>query len=122
MILGKTYEDTFKTLFPDRDIQSGDHALRAEDANIGACAVQAMEKLGVKTKLSTYRRLKSLLRYARKNVLIIVRWGGGPMCHAVVYDAETKKFLDPSGPLTDRDIKCYQRNLDSMYFVEQKAA
>jgi len=122
MILGKTYEDTFKTLFPDMDIQSGDHALRAEDSNIGACAVQAMQKLGVKTKVATYRRLKSLLKYARKDVLIIVRWGGGSMCHAVVFDAETKKFLDPSGPVERHDLTSYQRNLDSMYYIEQKAA
>lgn len=125
MILGKTYEDTFKLLFPDRDIQNGDHALRAEDQDIGACAARAMEKLGVKTKKSTYRKVMSLLKYSQKNVLIIVRWHGGPMCHAVVYDAQTKRFLDPSdpgGPSSQHDLKVYQRNLDSMYYVETKAA
>lgn len=124
MILGKTYEDTFKLVFPDRDITNGDHALRCEgtDRDIGARAAQALEKLGVKTKKSTYRKVKSLIRYARKNVLIIVRWHGGPLCHAVVFDAETKRFLDPSGPVEPYDIKTYQRNLDSMYYIEQKAA
>ena len=124
MILGKTYEDTFKLLFPDRDIINGDHALRCEgaDRDIGSLAAKVLQKFGYKTKKSSYRKVKSLLRYARKNVLIIVRWSGGPLCHAVVFDAETKKFLDPSGPFEDRDLKVYQRNLDSMYYIEQDAA
>jgi hypothetical protein len=124
MILGKTYPETFQLLFPDRDIISGDHALRCEgsDRDIGGLAAKALEKFGVKAKKSTYKKVKSLLRYARKNVLLIIRWHGGPLCHAVVFDAETKKFLDPSGPFEERDLKSYQRNLDSMYYIEPKAA
>ncbi len=124
MLLGKTYDEAFKLVFPDKDPNTcWDHALRANDSDIGACAAKALEKLGVKTKKSTYKKVKSLLKYARKNVLLIVRWGGGPMCHAVVFDAETKKFLDPSGHLAnDYDLRTYQRHLDSMYYVEQNAA
>jgi hypothetical protein len=124
MILGKTYEEAFKLLFPDRNYHEGDHALRAETAgeDIGALAARALEKLGCKVKKSTYRQVRSLIRYARKDTLIILRWGGGSMCHAVIFDAETKKFLDPSGPIEPGDLKRYQRNLDSMYYVEQKAA
>ncbi len=124
MILGKTYEEAFKLIFPDRDYNYGEHGFRAEtaDQDIGLLAAQALERLGYKTKKSTYRQVKSLLRYSRKNTLIIVRWYGGPLCHAVVFDAETKKFLDPSGHLADDyDLKTYQRNLDSMYYVESAA-
>ncbi len=124
MILGKTYEETFTLLFPDRDYSSGEHALRCEgsDRDVGSLAARALEKLGYRTKKSTYKQVKSLLKYARKHTLIILRWGGGSMCHAVIFDAETKRFLDPSGPLEPGDMRRYQRNLDSMYYVEQKAA
>lgn len=124
MILGKTYEEAFKLIFPDRDPLIDDHAIRAEDQDIGACAARVLEKLGVKTKKSKYRKLKSLIKYARKNVLLIMRWGNGSMCHAVVFDAETKRFLDPSGPTYDlpTELRYWQRNLDSMYYIESKAA
>lgn len=125
MLIGKTYEETFKLVFPDRDMSTSDHAVRTSDEDnhdIGVAATKVLEKLGLKSKKSTYKKVKSLPRYARKNVLIIVRWSGGSMCHAVIFDAETKKFLDPSGPVERHDITSYQRNLDSMYYVEQKAA
>lgn len=122
MILGKTYEEAYKLLFPEGDILSGEHAFRSDDSNIGAAAARVLERLGCKVKKSTYRQMKSLIKHARKNTLIIIRWGGGSICHAVVFDAATKQFLDPSGPVMPYDLKCYQRNLDSMYYVERQAA
>lgn len=128
MLIGKTYDETYKLVFPDADPLTSEHAIKSEEHdghNIGAAASRVMEKFGVKTKRSTYKQIKSLLKYAKKNTLIILRWGGpsGSMCHALVYDAETKQILDPSGPGDrTRSINWYQRNLDSMYYVEEKAA
>lgn len=125
MLIGKTYEETYKLVYPDRDPTNSEHGLWSEpqdNYDIGAAAVRVLNKLGFKSKKATYKKIKSLQKYARKNALLIVRWGGGTMCHAVVFDAETKKFLDPSGPVERYDMTSYQRNLDSMYYVEPVAA
>jgi hypothetical protein len=115
MLLGKTYEQAFKLLHPGKSVDDADHGFNTNF--IAQTLTELLEKHGYKVKQSTYKRVKSLPRYSKKNALLIVRWGGGMFCHCVAFDAETKQFMDPSG-MGSHTLRTYQRNLDSMYYVE----
>lgn len=128
MLLGKSYEDAFALMYPGKSIH--DYDIRGlTSTDIGKAASELLEKLGCSVKKSTYKQIKSLQKYSRKRALLIIRWRWGApignqasdddpwMCHAVVFDPDTKKFLDPSGSLP-RDMKDYQKQLDSVFYVD----
>jgi hypothetical protein len=122
MLLGKTYEEALKLVHPNARVT--DCSIEDFRSNfIGDAASEVLTKQGCKVKKVSYKKLKSLLKYAKKNVLLIIRWGGGYICHAVVFDVETKKFLDPSsGELLPHNLRSYQRQIDSMYYVDTPKA
>lgn len=132
MLLGKSYAEAFALMYPGKDLNDWDiQGLTSTD--IGKAASELLEKFGCAVKKSTYKRIKSLQKFSRKSALLIIRWRWGAptsghvseddpwMCHAVVFDADTKKFLDPSG-YCPRDMKDYQKQLDSVFYVEPPRA
>ncbi len=118
MLLGKTYDETFKLVHPTRNPTTDDHVYECKSKNISKEVIKALGKLSLDSKKLNYKRIKSIVKYARKNVLLIIRWGGGSACHCIVFDVETKRFLDPSGQVYEGNLRPYhQRQLDSMYYV-----
>jgi len=133
MLIGKTYSETFAALYPDQDLNDSFKGLVAVDLN--QALTEVLQRFGFTVKRSTYRKLQSLQKHSRKNAILVIRWhwGGNSepvtednpwMCHAVVFDAETKDFLDPSfgGRAGAYDLKSYQRQLDSILYVEPAEA
>lgn len=119
MLLGITYAQALKILHPGKDVSEIGHGYTTQSLDRTISAI--LGKQGFRVKRSTYKKVRSLVKYSKKNALLILRWGGGYLCHAVVFDAETRQFLDPSGH-QGHILYRYQSNLDSMYYVEPKAA
>jgi len=133
MFLGKSYVEAFKALYPGQD-PNGPIPQVLTSVDLMQAVTDTLKKLGFTVKRSSYRKLQSLRKYSRKNAILIIRWQcdddsdevsySNPwLCHAVVFDAETKKFIDPShGHATSYEMKSYQRQLDSILYVEPAQA
>ena len=132
MLLNKTYDEAFTLVYPEMDPMKEYDAPGLKSNHIDQAATEVMEKLGFKVKRSKYKKLKSLMRYARKHALLIIRWRWGGdaastednpwLCHAVVFDADSKKFLDPASYGREIKLSSYQKQLDSIFYVEVPAA
>ena len=122
MLLGKSYEEVHSLLHPTSDPQDYDcPGIRSE--KVDEAASEKLQQLGIKVKRAKLRQLRSLLRHSRKHALLIIRWEWAPtLCHAIVFDVDRKRFLDPTGRTLKRKI--YERQLDSVLYVDppKKAA
>lgn len=111
ILLGKTYEEAFKVVYPNRDCP-----LDYENPNVGLSpevSLEIIKKIGLKPKKSSLTRLKSLKRTA----LVLLRWRDAPtLLHGIVFDASRQIFLDPSTP-TFSNARAYQKHLDSIYYM-----
>jgi len=128
MLLGKSYEEACELMGVNPygyDIPG----LISDD--IAHAASEALRKFGVKVRPSRLRKIRSL-RSARKHALLIIRWKWGGcgevsesnpwLCHAVIFDADKGEFLDPSGRGYNLKDKAYERQLDSVFYVEPPKA
>jgi hypothetical protein len=114
MLRGVTYEEAFKSVHPNRDPDKVDRwddsvALRFEDA------INALVMQDLKPELSKLRHLRNL----RRTALLIMRWEYEPSrMHGVVFDAKTRKFLDPAWMRPD-PINFYERQLDTVLYFNK---
>ncbi len=112
MLLGKSYDETFKIIFPRRspnNILGG--ALMPENA------FMVLEYLGFKPRRIRIKKLKELNRHA----LIWVRWTvQNSLMHSVVFEASTRRFWDPNyiRPLKRRQRKNMKRQIDTVIYLD----
>jgi ABC-type bacteriocin/lantibiotic exporter with double-glycine peptidase domain len=100
MMMGKTYQEAFKLVHPDR--QEWDRA----DLHPFA-AIERLKALGFKVRYAQLKKLRSL----KRDALLCIKWDWAPeLGHAVLYDSEQKKFLDP-GFRRPLSLSEYQRQL-----------
>jgi hypothetical protein len=110
MLKGITYEEAFKLIHPDKDMAAISYydriGLTPEES------IQRLEQLGLGPVHRPLRQLRNL----RRTALLLIRWEHAPtLLHGVVFDASTKKFLDP-GYL--RKPKTYERQLDTVLYFK----
>lgn len=77
--------------------------------------------LGFRSRTSKYRKFRTFKERVNKNAIMIIRWRWSPtMCHCVLFDAEEKRFIDPSGGYTpsERALKDLQEQLDCAIIIE----
>lgn len=92
-LLGKTYAEAFSLIHPYKSYYEWSHGIEA--ISMQEAALSTLQRLGIKAHLSRLRRFDSL-RKSKKNMILIIRWNIMPTrCHTVVYDAESRKILDP---------------------------
>lgn len=108
-LAGISYPEAFKLIHPGEfnTPYNGEIAL-----NKAHCR---LKKLGWKVRKVNAKKIENL----KKNALILITWRNEPeLSHAVVYDAERKKVLDPSfyRPLLNRS---YERQLHSIIYIEK---
>lgn len=109
MLSNYTYDQAFKKIFPGEWRTPYSGGLMLTDA------AATLRKRGWKIRKVPIKYIASL----KKDALILITWDTEPdLSHALVYDAENKKIIDPSfdRPLRNRT---YERMLHSVYYIEQ---
>lgn len=77
--------------------------------------------LGIRSRTSKYRKFRTFRERVNKNAIMIIRWRWSPtMCHCVLYDAEQRRFIDPSGGYSpsERVLKDLQEQLECAIIIE----
>jgi hypothetical protein len=122
MLLGKSYEEAFNLLHPGKKMSEtyshGWSALSMEDKTH-----ELLRGLGFKTHSGKYRKFKSYQDRVKKNAIMIIRWDFDPtMCHCILFDADAKQFIEPSGGyviLSPNTLKSLQRQLDTPIIIDR---
>lgn len=117
-LLGKTYAEAFRLVHPSKSYwDSFSHGIEA--MSMEEAALSTLQRLGVKAHVSRLRRFDSL-RKSKKHMILIIRWAVQPTrCHTVVYDAESRKILDPDPD--PAPIKELENQLDFAIAVDEIA-
>lgn len=117
ILLGKTYQEAFSLVHPEKSYQDWSHGIEA--FSLQDAALSTLQRLGVKAHVSRLRRFDSL-RKSKKNMILIIRWDCMPTrCHTVVYDAESRRILDPDPyPATTKEL---EEQLDFAIAVDEIA-
>jgi hypothetical protein len=118
ILKGITYEQAFQLVYPGRTMPPKDAIYREHDVALPTeQALKLMPRFGLHLQKSNLRSVHSL---RRRTSLILLRWQVEPtQMHALVYDGEAGKILDPCYdffPVTLGDIN---NNLDSIYYVKK---
>lgn len=97
MLLGKSYREAFSLLRPGKDMDAMySHGFQTN--NIEKTSHRLLRKLGFKTHTGKYRKVRSYQERMKKNTIMIIRWNeNSPSCHCILFDADGKRFIDPSG-------------------------
>src|SRR5271165_5496102 len=119
-LLGKTYLETFTLLHHGRQPFSGEtHGF--EGKSMSKVAMQALRRAGIKGRPARFRTFKHCLK-RNQHVLLIIRWQWQPeRCHTIIFDHETKKFLDPIyGTAVEREdrLQRLEEQLDAVIVIE----
>lgn len=122
MLLGKTYDEAFQLLHPGKKPdETYEHGFR--DMSMEATAHKLLQKLGFRSRTSKYRKFRTFQNRVNKNTIMIIRWAFSPtLCHCIMFDAERKAFIDPSGGYIvegEYMLKRFQRQLDTAIIIEQ---
>lgn len=122
MLLGKTYEEAFSLLHPGKNMtEMYSHGWR--DNSMENKAHELLRGLGFKTHTGKYRKFKSYRERMQKNAIMIIRWDFDPsMCHCILFDADAKNFIEPSGGYvitSDYTMKSLQRQLDTPIIIDK---
>lgn len=119
MILGKTYSETRRLVFPEYNVDTY-LASGLTSLDITQAAMDKMKSLGIKVRLSKYKQLRSLLKFAKKHALVILRWKWDlERCHAVVFDADARVLLDPVDRQPRKDRTKYPgAHIESIMWVD----
>ena len=117
ILLGKTYEEAFRLVHPQKNIYDWSHGIEA--MSLQEAALSTLQRLGVKAHVSKLRKLDSL-RKSKKNMVLIIRWNMSPTrCHTVVYDSESRQILDPDPrPASKKEL---EEQLDFAIAVDEIA-
>lgn len=119
-LLGKTYNDVFSIFYPGQD-QWATYNHGFSDLSMERAAFTALSRVGIKARLSKLKKFRS---YAKKSnhALLIIRWSFAPdLCHTIVYDGDTHKFIDPSygGTIQTNRLKSLENQLDFGIIIQQ---
>lgn len=120
-LLGKTYNDVFSMFYPGQDQWTTyEHGFR--DLSMETAALTALSKVGIKARLSKLKKFRSYAKKS-KHALLIIRWSFAPdLCHTIVYDGDTHKFIDPSygdAIRADYKLKSLEEQLDFGIIIDQ---
>lgn len=119
-LLGSTYEEAYRLCHPGKDPDiEWEHGFW--DTSVLRAAFQSLERAGIKGRLAPYKKFSSFSK-RNKHALLIIRWRIEPnLCHAIVYDGDTHRFLDPSSgsEVPFWSMKSLEKQLDSAIFVEE---
>lgn len=120
MLLNKNYAQAFELLHPGKNILMAVHGFRSH--SMKEKAQELLAGLGFKSRVSRYRKFRTFQSRVNKNAIMIVRWDYAPsLCHCIMYDADGKRFIDPSGgyPVESRyTIKRLQSQLDCAIIID----
>lgn len=122
MLLGKSYSEAFSLLHPGQNPRLLlEHGFRLSTPKKTAHSL--LRGLGFKTHSSKYRQFTSYQKWITKNGIMIIRWDWDPtLCHCIVFDGETKDFIEPDGGyvITNQNtLKRLQRQLECSIIVDQ---
>lgn len=109
---GISYEEAFKLIHPEKDYSQVARwdtvGLRVDES------IKKLEQLGLKPVQRPLKQLRNL----RRTALLIIQWTYAPhLAHGVIFDAVSRKFLDPgySTPLPTKD---YERQLYAVLYFQ----
>lgn len=112
ILKGISYEEAFKLIHPNKDFSQME---RWDTVGLHPYeSIKRLEQLG----LNPVRRPLKQLRNLRRTALLIIQWKFAPhLAHGVVFDAVSRKFLDPgySTPLPTKD---YERQLFAVLYFQ----
>ena len=120
MLTGRTYEQAFSLLRPGQDPKTT-YTHGWEEMSMEQTVHRLLGGLGFRSRTSKYRKFRTFKERVNKNAIMIIRWRWSPtLCHCVLFDAEKKQFIDPSGGYTpsERALKDLQEQLDCAIIIE----
>ena len=121
MLLGKTYGQAFRLLHPGLNpADTYTHGFR--EMSMEETVHRLLRGLGFKTRTSKYRKFRTFTSRVNKHAIMVIRWDFAPtLCHCVMFDAETRQFIDPSGGYTPTKwtLKRLQEQLDCAIIIEE---
>lgn len=104
-----TYREAFNLIHPGSFMTPYNGGLPLSEAP------KVLKKLGWKLKKIPIKYLSSL----KKDAIIFLTWKDEPeMSHTILYDAESKKIIDPVYTPHLR-MRTYERHLNSVYYIEK---
>lgn len=115
ILLGISYEDSFRRLFPNKIMRTDSYW----ESNIALTVEQSLDMLphiGIQLQKTNLRNVKLL---KGRTSFIILRWKNEPnLSHGLIFDGSSGKFLDPVfyPPLNH---STYNRNLENIYYVKR---
>jgi hypothetical protein len=97
MLLGKEYQDAFRLLHPGKKAWSTiEHGFI--DLSVKNAALRMLRGLGFQAHASSYKKFRTYRKRVNKNAIMIIRWDYEPTrCHCIVFDGDTKHFIEPDG-------------------------
>lgn len=128
MLLHKSYDEVFKMVHPDKNINDIGIYARPGHGTVHAALtvdeqILRLPKLGIRVKPSIVRKI-STIRRNNKTALIFIRWKNEPWCgHVIVYDGVKNKFLNP-GCDKSWDINnsgrsnYYERQIHKVFYIK----
>ena len=122
MLLGKNYSETFSLFYPGKDSRYV-YSHGFSEMSVEEAAHRLLGGLGFKTRTSKYRKFRTYQTRVSKHTIMIIRWKFDPtMCHCVMFDGDTKSFIEPEGGyiITDRrTLKRLESQLDCAIRIEE---
>jgi hypothetical protein len=86
-------------------------------------AHKLLRGLGFKTHTGRYKKLQTYQKRSSKHAIMIIRWDFDPtMCHCIMFDAEAKRFIEPSGGYivdSKYTLKSLQRQLHCPIVIDK---
>lgn len=122
MLLGKTYREAFHLLHPGQDADvMFSHGWR--DPSMENTAHRLLRGLGFKTHTGKYKQFRTYRERSSKHSIMIIRWAHSrDMCHCIMFDAEEKCFIDPSGGYRvegEKELRRLQRQLECSIVIDK---
>jgi hypothetical protein len=115
ILLQVSYSEAFNRLWPNRIMPPPENPWADISLSIEA-ALWLLPRVGLQLQKANIKSVKSL---RKRTSLIILRWKCEPeRSHAVVFDGESSRFIDPSYH-PHLSYRLYNRNLDSIYYVKK---
>lgn len=94
-----------------------------KDPSMENTAHRLLRGLGFQTHTGKYKKFRTYLERSNKHSIMIIRWRFSPdMCHCIMFDAEAKHFIDPSGGYIvegERELRRLQRQLECSIVIDQ---
>lgn len=97
MLLGKTYREAFQLFHPGKDADAT-YTHGFSDMSMEDTAHRLLRGLGFETHTGRYKKFRTYEKRVDKHAIMIIRWEYAPtMCHCIMFDGESKNFIEPSG-------------------------